>query len=52
MTENALIVKMSLRAFLWNVRGWRTKDAEIIRRSQDCEVFFITETKSKRKTTV
>lgn len=39
---------MSLKVFVWNVREWRTKDAEIIRRSIDCDILFITETKSKR----
>lgn len=33
---------------MWNARGWRSKDAEMIRRSCECEVFFVTETKSRR----
>lgn len=40
---------MSIKAFLWNARGWRSKNAEIVKRASDFDIIFITETKSKRK---
>lgn len=39
---------MTLKGILWNARGWRTKDAEIIKYSSDYDLICVTETKSKR----
>lgn len=39
---------MTFKGILWNARGWRTKDAEIIKYSSDYDLICVTETKSKR----
>lgn len=40
---------MTLRGILWNARGWRTKDAELIIQSRECDFLCITETKNRRE---
>lgn len=39
---------MTIKGILCNARGWRTKDAEIIKHSRDYDLICVTETKSKR----
>lgn len=39
---------MAIRALLWNIRGWASKEAELSSKINDYDVMFITETKSKK----
>lgn len=40
---------MTLRGILWNARGWRTKDAELIKQSRNYDILCVTKTKSRRE---
>lgn len=39
---------MTIKGLLWNARGWRSKETEILKRAQEYDILFITETESKR----